>query len=75
MSQLYVHQCIKNEPKNKSFGFHPTKKYKKGDYVTYEGTPTKDLQKAFISDLKEYNLERGCCKEYFKAIKVKISKL
>lgn len=77
-SKLCVYQCIKNQGDTK-FGMGKIK-YQKGDYITYEGTPTKNINEAYVFYEKTYILEdTGMVDEnfrsiadYFKLIKVKV---
>lgn len=76
-NKLFAYQCIKDEPYKGFFGLNTDgRKYKIGDYVTYYGPPSKDINKATINSLEDYNLFADCesFKKYFKKIEFKITK-
>lgn len=52
----YAYQCIK-DPKEKNIRLS-NKKYKVGDYISYDGSPTKDITKAYLfKKMDQYSLE------------------
>lgn len=77
--QKYVVQCYKAVACSK-IGLGESGKYQVGDYVTYEGDPTKKLEKAHIykhgHEFNEFWLDDFECdkrlSKHFKCVPVKI---
>jgi hypothetical protein len=78
-NKLFAYQCIKDEPCKSFFGLNTEgRKYKIGDYITYHGPPSKDINEATINTLEDYDLFEGYgsvdLTEYFRKIEFKITK-
>lgn len=74
---LCVWQCIKNQGRNVFFGLSD-KKYRVGDFITYDGTPTKDLNYAYVFPMGQYHLDDPGdggyeLLDYFQLIKVNVT--
>lgn len=52
-NQKYIVQCLKGNNNRHGFGY----RYKKGQYVTYSGKPTFDINEAYVY----CNNEEGAC--------------
>jgi hypothetical protein len=66
-----VYQCIKDEPKLGYFGLTVRKRYKKGDYITYGGYPTQNLENAYIFNTDDYEIED--LDDYLRLVPVKVT--
>jgi hypothetical protein len=80
-NQKYIVQCIKSV-KARDVGLHDRGTYKVGQYVTYGGWATSDLQKAHIYEnngyLNSFNFDESGdedidMREYFKAVPVTLT--
>lgn len=72
----YVYRCIKGQIEVDQFGLSH-KWYKIGDYITYDGMPTKDLQKAYIygDDEDDYDadtLSEMTGRDHFQKLEIEI---
>lgn len=76
-SNKYVYKCIKNQG-GAEFSLS-SKKYRVGHYITYEGGPTRDINKAYIFNKGEYDIHSAGyddgrdLRQYFQLVPVKIT--
>lgn len=72
-NQKYVFRCIKAQTKPNQFFLGNRRRYKVGDFPTYEGNPTSDINMATVNTLEEYD-PRDCeeFNECFEMIPIKI---
>jgi len=88
INELWVYRCKKNQPKHIEFGLNVSKRYKKGDFVTPYGEPSKQIMEASIVNPNEpdhYDLRSSMAEceyddvwgdqlfdEYFEIVKIKV---